>query len=172
MAIPFSLNHWISMAFWWSKFTKMKFENKAFGRENVHDFQVKNGTKHWDHKRWTGLTTLKLRISTHKMAVTRVKWHSLRETVCNAYLHKEFLQISACKMDMPRKKGAKNVIWYLLKGIVNVKNNIWKGAESHLVIKKTEIKTTLRYHYTPIRLKNNNNNKGCDNNKSGQDLEW
>lgn len=49
---------------------------------------------------------------------------------------------------------------------------IWKGAESHLVIKKTEIKTTLRYHYTHIRLKNNNNNnKGCDNNKSGQDLE-
>ena len=47
----------------------MKSENKAFGRENVHGLQVKNGTKHCDHRRRTGLTTLKLRVSTHEMAL-------------------------------------------------------------------------------------------------------
>ena len=193
MVIPFSPAHFNFYHFLIFKIHYYKIQKQSFWKRLCSWPQGKEwNKKHWSQKRrWTRLTTLKLRISGTPMVVqwlrlrastaggmgsiphqgtkkkkkkkeflwngtvTRVKWHDLGEAVCNAYPRRGFLQICTYKMATPKEKQAKNLICYLLKGISNLKNNIWKGTESHLVIKRIEIKTTMRYHYTPTRLKTN-----------------
>jgi len=85
----------------------MTSENKAFGREDVPDFQVKNATEHWDHRRGPGLTTLKLRISTHEMALLQELNDTIGEKLFAMHIS---TRNSYRSLRVRWEKGAKNVI--------------------------------------------------------------
>ena len=70
--------------------------------------------------------------------------------VQSLYLHKELLKLT--KKTNSIFKWAKDLNRHLTKKRVQTENNYMKRCSTSYVMRKIQIKTTIRYHYTPIRV--------------------
>ena len=66
------------------------------------------------------------------------------------YLHKEFLKLT--KKTNSIFKWAKDLNRHLTKDNAQTENSHMKRWSTSYVMRKIQIKTTMRYHYTPIRI--------------------
>ena len=117
--------------------------------------EIKTKINKWDLVKLQSFYTMKETLSKVKRQPSEWEKIIANEAIDKeliSKIHKQVLQLNSRKINNPIKKWAKELNRHFSKEDIQMANKHMKRCSTSLIIREMQIKTTMRYHLTSVRM--------------------